>query len=50
MHYQQDISACLSTAIGDRGASDKAFNDAIGAAQRALIWLRTEVDGGALAA
>jgi glucose-6-phosphate isomerase len=50
MLYRQDISACLSTTIGDRGASETAFNDALAAALPALAWLRAEVDGGALAA
>ncbi len=50
MQYHQDVSACLSTKIGDRGASEKAFNDALEDAQAALVWLRAEVDGGALAA
>ena len=50
MLYHQDVSACLSTAIGDRGVSDKAFNDALQTGESALTWLRAEVDGGALAA
>ncbi len=50
MHYRQDVSACLASTIGDRGASEKAYNDALEAAQSALAWLCAEVDGGALAA
>ncbi len=50
MYYRQDVSACLSSAIADRGASEAALNDALDAAQAALAWLRTELDGGALPA
>ncbi len=50
MHYRQDVSACLSTAIGDHGASEQAFNNAVAGAQSALTWLRAEIDGGALPA
>ena len=50
MYYHQDVSACLSTAIGDHGASEKAYNRAVEETQSALAWLRAEVDGGALAA
>ena len=50
MHYRQDVSACLSTAIGDRGVSDKVYDDTLEAAEDALSWLRAEVDGGSLAA
>ena len=50
MHYRQDVSACLSTAIGDRGVSEAALNDALDVAQTALAWLRTELDSGALPA
>jgi glucose-6-phosphate isomerase len=50
MLYRQDISACLSTTIGDRGASETAFNDALAAAHEALDWLRAELDGGTLPA
>lgn len=50
MLYRQDISACLSTMIGDHGASETAFNDALAASQEALDWLRAELDGGMLPA
>ena len=50
MHYRQDVSACLSSAIGDRGASEQAFNDELEAAQAALAWLHAALDGGELPA
>lgn len=50
MYYRQDVSACLSSAIGDRGVSDQALDEALAGAQSALAWLRAEVEAGALPA
>ncbi len=44
MHYQQNVSACLSS------VSEKVLNDTLIDAEAALAWLRAEVDGGTLAA
>ncbi len=50
MQYRQDVSACLASAIGDRGVSEPALAAGLEAAQAALAWLRGELDGGALPA
>tara|TARA_B110000116_G_scaffold197642_1_gene172413 strand:- start:2008 stop:3273 length:1266 start_codon:yes stop_codon:yes gene_type:complete len=50
MHYQQDISACLSSAIGDRGLSQNSFNNEIKRVNEALNWLRIELKSGHLPA
>ena len=50
MHYQLDISACLSSVVGDRGLSQNSFNNEIKRVNDALDWLRTELKLGHLPA
>ena len=50
MRYRQDISACLATAIGDRGLSETGLQAALADAQAALDSLRKDIKGGRLPA
>ncbi|MAQ55866.1 MAG: glucose-6-phosphate isomerase [Rhodospirillales bacterium] len=50
MHYQQDISACLSPIVGDRGLSQNSFNNEIKRANDALDWFKGEFKSGRLPA
>ena len=50
MHYRQDVSACLATAIGDRGVAEDALGRYLRSARIALDAWRADIERGGLPA